>query len=201
MIVPGDSAFDPDFEPYPYDPEKAKQLIAESSCPDGAEVTWLIPTGGSGNIIPVPISEWVQRNLADVGIDANLETYEWQTYLSFWWRGQEEGQDAYWMSWGMTTPIWVEVVGHSKWFAPNGSNVNWYQNDEVDALLDQALVEMDDAGRDALYKQAHDLMMQDAAMVPIVHDSTPYIMAPYVKGYVHAPQNWQDFRTVWLDRE
>lgn len=202
FVVPGNSAYDPDYKPYPYDPEKAKQLLADSSCPDGGEtMTWLIPTGGSGNIAPVPIAEWVQRNLEEVGFDVELETYEWQTYLSFWWRGQEEGQSAYWMSWGMTTPIWVEVVSHSKWFAPNGSNVGWYDNSEVDTLLDQALVETDEGERDALYKQAHDMVMEDAAIVPVVHDSTPYIIAPYVKGYVHAPQNWQDFRTVWIDQD
>ncbi len=200
FVVPGNNSFDPDYKPYPYDPEKAKELLAASSCPDGGPtMTWLIPTGGSGNIIPVPIAEWVQRNLQEAGFDVALETYEWQTYLSFWWRGQQEDQHAYWMSWGMTTPIWVEVVSHSKWFAPNGSNVGWYENAEVDALLDQALTEMDDAKRYDLYKQAHDLVMEEAAIVPIVHDSTPYVMQPYVKGYVHAPQNWQDFRTVWLD--
>lgn len=201
FLVPGNPSFDPDYKPYPYDPEKAKALIAESSCPDGGgEMTWLIPTGGSGNIIPVPIAEWVQRNLLEAGFKVNLETYEWQTYLSFWWRGQKENQHAYWMSWGMTTPIWVEVVAHSKWFAPNGSNVGWYNNPEVDAILDEALAETEDQTRYELYKKAHDLVMQDAAIVPIVHDSTPYVMQPYVKGYVHAPQNWQDFRTVWIDK-
>jgi peptide/nickel transport system substrate-binding protein len=200
FVVPGNASFDPSYQPYPYDPAKAKELIAQSSCPDGGpEMTWLIPTGGSGNIVPVPIAEWVQRNLQEAGFKVNLETYEWQTYLSFWWRGMEEGQSAYWMSWGMTTPIWVEVPTHSKWFAPNGSNVGWYTNDEVDGILDAALSETDDAKRFALYKKAHDRVMDDAAIVPIVHDSTPYVMQPYVKGYVHAPQNWQDFRTVWID--
>ena len=201
FVVPGNASFDPDYKPYPYDPEKAKALLEASSCPDGGpEMTWLIPTGGSGNITPVPIAEYVQRNLQEVGFDVQLETYEWQTYLSFWWRGMKEGQSAYWMSWGMTTPIWVEVVAHSKWFAPNGSNVGWYENEEVDALLDEALSELDDERRYALYKEAHDIVMEDAAIVPIVHDSTPYVMQDYVKGYVHAAQNWQDFRTVWIDR-
>jgi peptide/nickel transport system substrate-binding protein len=200
FVVPGNASFDPGYKPYPYDPDKAKELIAQSSCPDGGPaMTWLIPTGGSGNIVPVPIAEWVQRNLQEAGFKVNLETYEWQTYLSFWWRGMKEDQSAYWMSWGMTTPIWVEVPTHSKWFAPNGSNVGWYTNEEVDGVLDAALSETDDKKRFALYKKAHDMVMDDAAIVPIVHDSTPYVMHPYVKGYVHAPQNWQDFRTVWID--
>lgn len=200
FVVPGNASFDPDYKPYPYDPEKAKALLAESSCPDGGPgMTWLIPTGGSGNITPVPIAEWVQRNLLEAGFNVELETYEWQTYLSFWWRGMKEDQSAYWMSWGMTTPIWVEVPTHSKWFAPNGSNVGWYSNPDVDATLDQALVEMDDEARYALYKKAHDMVMEDAAIVPIVHDSTPYVMQPHIKDYVHASQNWQDFRTVWID--
>jgi peptide/nickel transport system substrate-binding protein len=200
MIVPGSPAFDPNYKPYPYDTAKAKQLLAESSCAQNPEITLLVPTGGSGNIIPVPIAEWIQRNLNEAGFKCELETYEWQTYLSFWWKGIQENQTGYWMSWGMTTPFWVEVFAHSKWFAPDGSNIGWYKNPEVDALLDQALAETDEKKRYELYTKAHDLVMQDASMIAVVHDSTPVLMAPYVKGYVHAPQNWMDFRTIWLDQ-
>jgi len=200
MLVPGCPSYDPDYKPYEYDPEKARQLLAESNYPDGPELTLIVPTGGSGNITPVPITEWVQRNLNDVGFKTKVETYEWQTYLSFWWKGTQEGQSAYWMGWGMATPFWIEVVGHSKWWPTGGSNVGWYKNEKVDALLDQAMTELDDEKRYKIYAEANKIVMDDASMVAIVHDKTPVLMGPNVNGYVHAPQNWKDLRTVWLDR-
>mgnify|MGYP001025390810 FL=1 len=199
MIVPGSPSFDADFRKNAYDPIRAQELLAASSCPDGGPtMTWLIPTGGSGNMAPIAISEWIQRNLNEVGFNVELEAYEWQTYLSFWWKGLQQGQSASWMSWGMTTPLWVEVVGHSKWHPPEGTNVGWYQSEEVDALLDGALVEIDDAERESLYAEANRVMMEDAALLPIVHGKTPVLLGPNVEGYVAAPQNWRDYRTIEL---
>ena len=200
MAVPGTAIYDPNFKPYPYNPEKAKKLIAEFSCPEGPTMNWLIPTGGSGNIAPVAISQYVQRDLNQVGFHVQLKTFEWQTYLSFWWKGLKKDQSASWMSWGMTTPFWIEVFADSKWQSPDGSNVGWYENAKVDALLDQARSELDREKRYALYEKASELVMKDAAFVPIVNGKTPVLLGPNVHGYVHAPQNWMDFRSVWLSK-
>lgn len=199
IVAPGGPVYDPEYEPYAYDLEKARELMASSSCPDGFTSKWLVPTGGSGNIIPVPIAEWIQRDLSAIGVDIELETYEWQTYLGFWWKGIQEGEAAYMMSWGAVTPYFIDIAAHSKWFAPDGSNIGWYSNPEVDALLDEALIEMDDERRYELYKQANMLIAEDAAFVPVVHDSAPYLLGPNVHGFMHAPQEWMDFRTVWLE--
>jgi peptide/nickel transport system substrate-binding protein len=199
IVAPGGPVYAPGYEPYAYDLEKAKELMAESSCADGFTSKWLVPTGGSGNIIPVPMAEWIQRDLSAIGVDIELETYEWQTYLGFWWKGIQPGEASYMMSWGAVTPYFIDIAAHSKWFAPDGSNIGWYKNPEVDALLDQALVEMDDEKRYDLYRQANEIIAEDAAFVSVVHDSAPYLLSPRVKGFVHAPQEWMDFRTVWLE--
>jgi peptide/nickel transport system substrate-binding protein len=199
IVAPGGPVYDPDYKPYEYDLNQAKQLLAESSCPDGFTTKWLVPTGGSGNITPVPIAEWIQRDLSAIGVDVELETYEWQTYLGFWWKGIQEGEGAYMMSWGAVTPYFIDIAAHSKWFAPDGSNIGWYKNPDVDALLDQAMVEVDDESRYDLYIEANKLIAEDAAFVVVVHDSAPYLLSPRVKDFPHAPQEWMDFRTVWLD--
>ena len=199
IVAPGGPVYDPNFTMYKYDLEKAKQLIAESSCPEGSTSKWLVPTGGSGNIIPVPMAEWIQRDLRAIGVDIGLETYEWQTYPGFWWKGIQPGQAAYMMSWGAVTPYFLDIAAHSNGFAPDGSNIGWYKNPKVDALLDQALVEVDDEARYDLYRQANELIAEDAAFVAVVHDSAPYLLSPKVKGFPHAPQEWMDFRTVWIE--
>lgn len=200
IVAPGGPVYDPNYKPYPYDLGKAKQLMAESSCPDGFTTKWLVPTGGSGNITPVPIAESIQRDLSAINVDVKLETYEWQTYLGFWWKGIQPGQGAYMMSWGAVTPYFLDIAANSKWFAPDGSNIGWYKDPKVDDLLNKALVQMNDSKRYDLYSQANHLIAQDAAFVPVVHDKAPYLLSPRVKGFVHAPQEWMDFRTVWLQQ-
>ena len=73
-MVPGTSSlFDPDSRAYPYDPERARSLLAEAGKTEGFETTLQVPTGGSYMIDPVGIAEWVQRDLAAVGIKVNIE--------------------------------------------------------------------------------------------------------------------------------
>jgi peptide/nickel transport system substrate-binding protein len=73
-------AYNDDLDPYPYDPEKARALIEEAGH-DGAELTFYVTEGGSGMLDPVPMGAAIQADLAKVGLDVEIETYEWNTFL------------------------------------------------------------------------------------------------------------------------
>ena len=74
-------------DPYPYDPDRARELLNEADYPDGFETTLQTSTAGSGQILPVQMAEWIQRDLAKVGIKTKLETFEWNTYVGIWVNG------------------------------------------------------------------------------------------------------------------
>jgi peptide/nickel transport system substrate-binding protein len=84
---------------YPYDQEKAKQLLAEAGYPDGFTTKIRVPTSGSSMLIPVPMAEWIQRDLGKVGIKLEIITNDWVTYLGFWLKGLESGEGFNVMSW------------------------------------------------------------------------------------------------------
>ena len=74
-------AHNEELEPYPHDPEKAKALLKEAGAEDAA-LTFYVTDGGSGMLDPVAMGAAIQADLAEVGLDVEIETYEWNTFLS-----------------------------------------------------------------------------------------------------------------------
>ena len=95
-------------------------------------------------MIPVAMAEWIQRDLAKVGIQVKLETFDWITYLSKMFQGLRPGHGAYQLSWGMTSNFWIDIVARSTRQPDKGVNVGWYANPKVDSLLDTARAELDE---------------------------------------------------------
>ena len=138
MISPATAAYDASYKPYSYNPDKAKALLKEAGLGNGFETTFWTSTSGSGQMIPVPMAEWIQRDLAKVGIKVKLETFDWITYLSKMFQGLRPGHGAYQLSWGMTSNFWIDIVARSTRQPDKGVNVGWYANPKVDGLLDSA---------------------------------------------------------------
>jgi peptide/nickel transport system substrate-binding protein len=200
MIPPATIAYDPTYKPYSYNPERAKQLLKEAGFSNGFETVFWTSTSGSGQMIPVPMAEWIQRDLAKVGIRVKLETFDWITYLSKMFQGLRPGHGAYQLSWGMTTNFWIDIVARSTRQPDKGVNVGWYANPKVDRLLDQAREEPSDQKRAALYRQVDRVLMEeDASFLPIVNDLNLVVMSPKVKGFVNPPEEWFQLSTPYLE--
>ena len=78
-------------------------------------------------------------------------------------------------------------------------NSGWYCNEEVDKLMDQAVMEKDEAKAREIYQTINKMIMEDAAFVPLVDDLQPIFLAPSVKGFVNPPNDWYDLSTVWIE--
>lgn len=74
FVVPGNFAYDDSIEAFPYDPDRARELLAEAGYPDGFDIEFRCPIGAYPNFEQV--CEAVQGFLSEVGIDANLELME-----------------------------------------------------------------------------------------------------------------------------
>ena len=197
MHAPGAPAYDPQFKMYEYNPAKARQLLAEAGYPHGLKFTWMTSVEGSGQLMPVPITEWIQRDLRKVGIEIEIAAYEWQSYLGMY-AVRCEQSDSWQMSSGEASDYWLYKVMHSKYNTAQFPR-SYYTNAEIDTLLDRAARELDDQLRHTLYRQANRLVMEDAAFVPIVHDLAPVVYHAKVKGFVHTALESFDLTTLWLD--
>ena len=199
MLSPATLAFDPSYTPYPYNPDAAKKLLAEAGYPNGFETTLETSTAGSGQMIPVSMIEWIQRDLKKIGITANIKTYEWVTYVGMLFKGRPAGTGGAQLSWGMTSNYWNDIVFRSTRQSPNGVNFGFYGNPQVDKLLDQARSEFNDTARAELYRKVDRIAMdQDAAFWPICNDLNIVILSKKVRGFVNPPEEWFQLSTPWI---
>ncbi|MBW4085209.1 ABC transporter substrate-binding protein [Paenibacillus sp. S150] len=200
LMYPAQSWYNDDYK-YSYDPEKAKALLAEAGYPDGFESTFVLPSAGSGNMWPQPIAEYVQKNLADVGIQIKLEVMEWQSLLTTFANGFPTDREVggVLISTGTYTPIRAIDFNFAKssW-APVGNNRGKYSNDEVEVLLDRIKVAKPEEV-DALMQEASGIITDDAPWIFIVHDKNLRALAPNVKGFVMAQSWFQDLTHLTVE--
>ncbi len=159
-------AYNADLDPYPYDPEKAKALIAEAGA-EGAELTFYVTEGGSGMLDPVPMGTAIQADLKAVGFDVKIETYEWNTFLGEVNPGLEGKADMAEMAWMTNDPDTLPFLAlrTEAWPDKGGFNSGYYSNPKVDELLEAARVATDQAERARLYQQMQVIVQEDAPWV------------------------------------
>ena len=194
----GTLAYDPAGNLYSYDPAKAKQLLAQAGLAHGFSTTVTVPTAGSGNLLPVPISEAIQQDLAAVGITVKIRTTDWSTQLSDEAKGQVTlGSDALAQS---TTLFQSESL--LPLFLGTGSPfwTGHYSDPTVDKLFAAASSTLDRTTRQQDYTKALDQVTKDAPWLFVVNDRDPRALSPKVHGFVE-PQSWfVDLTGVWVSK-
>ena len=181
-------AYNEALEPYPYDPEKAKELIAEAGA-EGAELTFYVTEGGSGMLDPVAMGTAIQADLNAVGLDTTIETYEWNTFLGQVNPGLEGKADMAEMAWMTNDPDTLPFLAlrSDAWPDKGGFNSGYYSNPEVDELLEKARVATDQDERAALYKQMQEIVQEDAPWVFVANWKQNAVTNDRVEGFELQP--------------
>lgn len=159
-------AYNEALEPYPYDPDRARELLAEAGA-EGASLTFYVTEGGSGMLDPVPMATAIQADLAAVGLDVSIETYEWNSFLGEVNPGLEGKADMAEMAWMTSDPDTPPFLAlrTAAWPEQGGFNSGYYSNPRVDELLDEARTSTDQARRAELYKEMQEIVYEDAPWV------------------------------------
>lgn len=148
---------------YEYDPERARELLAEAGYEDGLDLTLHCPSGRYPQ--DIQICEAIQSMLADVDVNATIETMEWGAYLQTVRAPFEDNQVQMGMlGWGTVTgdaDYGLYALFHSDEWAP-AFNLAFYRNSMVDSLLEEARTNTDPAVREQVYADILELIYTDA---------------------------------------
>jgi peptide/nickel transport system substrate-binding protein len=160
-------------QPYPFDPQKAKQLLADAGLKDGFSTTMLVPSGDS---TAQQVSAAIQANLQDVGVKVDLQLIESGTQ----WDTTKSGK--YQMSLSYATSDTVDPDQLIGFTAVNPERANAYhtewKSDRLNALYEEERRTPDGDKRAEMFKE----------MEKLVHDGAPYLFL-YNKGATYAYRN------------
>jgi len=173
---------------YEYNPEKAKQLLAEAGYPEGFKIVLLHPTGRYTQ--DKQVAEAIQAYLMDIGLDVELRTMDWPSFVRAIVRPLEEKDyDMVLIGWGpgvADAHFTLYPQFHSEQQTPHGLGLAHYNNSLVDQLLEQAMCELNESVRKDLYRQAIETIWQDAPWIFLYTEKVPAAMSVNLEGvWIH----------------
>ena len=149
-----------DLEPYPYDPQRARELLAQAGYPNGFRTSiWT-----NDNPLRIQIAEVLQQNLADIGVQADVEVVEWGAYLENTGAGLHDMFILGWVTVTADADYGLYALFHSSQHGSAG-NRTFYTNDRVDELLDYARSTSDPDARLAAYLEVQEILREEAPWV------------------------------------
>lgn len=204
FVAPGSAWFGKVVE-HKYDPKEAAKIMAEAgySKAKPLAIKVLVPANGSGMMQPLPMNEFLQQSLNEVGFKVDLEVLEWNALLGAWRAGAKDpasrGAVALNYSYFIQDPF-TAFTRHvqSDLVSPKGTNWGHYSDKVMDGLLQKAKTSFDPAAQNKVLQEIHAKFVNEALFLDVTHDVNPRAMSAKVKGFVQA-QNWfQDFSPITM---
>jgi oligopeptide transport system substrate-binding protein len=182
VLPPGMPGFNEDLQGLPFDPEGARRLLDEAGGADSLGDISLLSSGQGANVAPTieAIAAMWKDNL---GVNVDLPQLQFGQFLQDLDEGNFQMFSLGWVADYVDPQNFLDIKFHSG--SPNNETV--YSNPQVDALLEEARTEQDQAKRLQLYQQVEETIVQDAPWIPLYHGKTNALVKPYVKGYFLTP--------------
>src|SRR5215813_9995321 len=168
--------------PYPYDPAKAKSLLASAGYPHGFK-TFLITV--SGDVAGQAEAVVVKSELAKVGVSVAIQSYELLTAYSKEDGGHSQMGERYWTN-DIIDPDEVATFGADCKGGANAFNSYWCSS-LATKLVNQARLELDSAKRQTAYNQIQQIIYQQSPFIVVDYSPYRYGVGSWVKGFHVTP--------------
>lgn len=183
---------------YPYDPEKAKAMLAEAGVKTPLDIDlWWMPVQRPYNPNAKRIAEIMQADLAKIGVNAKLVSYEWGEYRKRLQQGEHMTGQLGWTGDNGDPDNFFFLLGCAA-ARPGGQNLSKWCNKDFDALINKAKTISDTAERTKLYEQAQVIVKEEAPWFTIAHSVVYEPTRKEVVDYKVSPLGRHEFYGVDL---
>jgi ABC-type transport system substrate-binding protein len=176
FVPKGLPSFTEELEGYSYNPERAKQLLEAANVPKGVEV--VLSTTSSY----LDICEYIQNQLEEVGLTIKVEVNPPSTHRQMVATSKLDFFRGSWIADYADAENYLALF-YSKNFCPNGPNYTHFNNAEYDALYELAIRETNDSIRYDLYQKMDQIILDEAAIVPLYYDQVLRFVQPNISGF------------------
>ncbi|RJK98270.1 ABC transporter substrate-binding protein [Vallicoccus soli] len=190
--IPEQSFWYYDYAPFEPDPDRARSLLQEAGVQDGQAMRLMVTDEFPET---VQAAQVIAAQLGEVGVDVQVETVDFATWLDRQGRGDF---DAFMLGWlGNNDPFgWYD----SQHRCEGGNNYQGYCNPEVDRLLDEAATETDRDRRKELYDQAATTIVDEVSYLYFYNPDVVQAWSDDVTGYEVRADRAVNFETVELSQ-
>jgi len=188
-IPPGNWSYAEDVETYPYNPQRARDLLQEAGR-ENLSFTYRTATDDTGRLMAAVL----QEQFRDVGIRMEIRSNEFATFYSDVVKGNFQMYSLRWIG-ANNDPDFLNYVFHSTMFPPNGANRGRYSNAEVDRLVDFARREVDTEKRKAAYQRIQHIVSEELPYVSLFYVDNVAVYNKRVRGMKLFPAGEYEFLT------
>ncbi|WP_182057926.1 ABC transporter substrate-binding protein [Pantoea sp. ME81] len=187
-LAPVDANYDKSLKDYPYDVQKAKELLKAAGYPDGFSMSIAVQAPDART------AQVLQGLWAKIGVKLNVRQMESGVWTKAAFADAKEkaqqGTDAVLASWSSGlygSDLQLRPLYHSASFAPGGANLGFFSDKQTDDLIDTAASTLDDAKRKDLYFQAQKQISGLAPQVLLFYQDDLYASRKNISGVTMQP--------------
>ena len=187
-LAPTNPAWDASLDPYPYDLDRARALLAEAGVPDGFSMSVAVQEPEA------PIAEALQGMWSDIGVDLEVRRLESGVWVEAAFNDPEaKAEDglsaviASWSSGSFNSDLQFRPLYSTGAWAPGGANLGFFTSEALDAIIDEAAAELDEDARNALYVEAQRIVNQEAPHVLLYSNRDLAATSANVEGITMLP--------------
>jgi dipeptide transport system substrate-binding protein len=196
-IPPTMWSYDDSTVDYPYDPAKAKEMLAAAGVTSLATDLWWMPVQRPYNPNAKRMAEMMQADLAKVGITATLVSYEWGEYRKRLQAGEHQMGLLGWTGDNGDPDNFLAVLlGCNAEGKPNANNIPKWCDAKFQEDINKAVEITDQAERTKLYQDAQKISNAQVPWLNIAHSTVFEPVRKEVTGYKVSPLGAHEFQNV-----
>ncbi len=163
--------------------EEAKQLMAEAGYPDGEGFPTITYSANDAGY-HIPVAEYLQQAWGELGITMNIDKVEWSSFIPMRRAGDYDISRNGWSMDYNDPSNMLELFTTN-----NGNNDGKYANLAFDQVIEDSRV-ADKAAHFEKLHEAEDILMNDAACIPVAYYNDFWLQSPSLKGTWHSPYGY-----------